>query len=395
MRRDLSLDLQRDVESISQISSIPSMLNVICRTTGMRFAAVARVTDKNWVTCLTQDEINFGLQPGDELELETTLCNEIRQHKNPVVIDNVIENQEYCDHHTPAKYGFQSYISYPIYRKNGSFFGTLCAIDPEPAKLENQQTHELFQLYTELISFHLESIEELKNTKQILVEEKKNAKLRETFIGILGHDLRNPLMSTRLCADILLQKEIDDDAKKYVSTIKSTSLRMQELIDNVLDFTKSELGEGISLDLKKDNVQLEKAISQVIEEIETTDSTHEIISSLNLTKQVNCDTNRIGQLLSNLLTNAVKHGFSASPIYVNAYTKDDQFVLEVINSSDPIPKSIYKDIFKPFTTVHSDNKKDGLGLGLYIASEIAKAHKGNIAVTSKKDKTNFKFSMPL
>ncbi|MFV8282855.1 ATP-binding protein [Christiangramia marina] len=395
MNKNLGVDIQHDIENINHISSIPSMLNVICQTTGMRFAAVARVTDTKWVTCVSQDDINFGLKPGDELELETTICNEIRRHTNPVVIDNVLEDQDYCDHHTPAKYGFKSYISFPIYRKNGSFFGTLCAIDPEPAKLDNDQTKNLFQLYTELISFHLESIEELNYTKNILKEEKKNAKLRETFMAVLGHDLRNPLMSTRLCADILLQKDINEDAKKYVSSIKSSSFRMQELIDNLLDFTKSELGQGISLDLEKSNDKLENALKQVIQEIETTDSTHEIIPVISFNKQISCDTNRVSQLLSNLLSNAVKHGFPSTPIYINANNSEDQFVLEVINFSNPIPENTINDIFKPFTTTNSETKKDGLGLGLYIASEIAKAHNGKLEVTSVKDKINFKFSMPL
>ncbi len=395
MNTSLSVDIQKDIDNISQIASIPSILNVICQTTGMRFAAIARVTEEKWVTCISQDEINFGLNPGDELELETTLCNEIRQHSNAVIIDNVPESQKYCDHHTPAKYGFKSYISYPIYRKNGHFFGTLCAIDPEPAKLENKQTKDLFQLYTELISFHLDSVEELNDTKELLKEEQKNAKLRETFIGILGHDLRNPLMSTRLCADILLQKDINEDAKKYVSSIKSSSFRMQELIDNLLDFTKSELGEGITLDLEQNNEKLEKAIEQVIQEVKNTDATHEIIPSINLTKKVNCDIDRVGQLLSNLLSNAVKHGFSSTPIYITAKNSEDLFILEVTNASDTIPEKTFKDIFKPFTTSHSDNKKDGLGLGLYIASEIAKAHNGKLEVTSAEDQTSFKFSMPI
>ncbi|WP_026933279.1 GAF domain-containing sensor histidine kinase [Christiangramia echinicola] len=395
MNNNLSIDLQKDINTISQISSIPSMLNVICRTTGMRFAAVARVTDKKWVTCISQDEIDFGLKPGDELELQTTICNEIRQHTNPVVIDNVSENREYCNHHTPEKYGFQSYISFPIFRKDGRFFGTLCAIDPEPAKLENQQTHELFQLYTELISFHLESIEELNTTNQILLEEKKNAKLRETFIAILGHDLRNPLTTTRLCADILLQMELDKNAKKYVSTIKSTSLRMQELIDNLLDFAKGELGEGISLVIKADNNKLRKELQQIIKEIKTTDLTHKIISTIDLKHPVKCDSNRIGQLFSNLISNAVKHGYDSTPIYVNSHTSEKQFILEVINSSDVIPVDIIKDIFKPFTTTSTENNENGLGLGLYIASEIAQAHSGTIDVISEKNKTSFKFRMPL
>ncbi|MCP9200872.1 ATP-binding protein [Gramella sp. GC03-9] len=395
MNTQLDPSLQKDVQNILQISSLPSMLNIICKTTGMRFAAVARVTDKKWVTCLSKDEINFGLKPGDELDLQTTLCNEIRQHSNPVIIDNVPESQQYCDHHTPAKYGFKSYISFPIFRKDGSFFGTLCAIDPDPAQLENEHTHDLFKLYTELISFHLESLEELKNIKINLSEEKKTAKLRETFIAILGHDLRNPLMNTRLSADILLHKDIDESLKKYVYSIKSSSLRMQELIDNLLDFTKAELGQGISLDLKNDNALLENVLEQVILEIETTDSSHQIISQIDLNHPVICDSNRIGQLLSNLLSNAVKHGHDSKPIYVNAKTLDANFILEVINSSEPIPEKTLKNIFKPFTTIQAKNVKDGLGLGLFIASEIARAHGGYLEATSIQDRTSFKFNMSL
>lgn len=201
-RKNLAVDLVNDIENISKIGAIPSILNVICRSTGMKFSAVARVTEDKWITCVSQDEINFGLKTGDELVLETTICNEIRQHNKPVIIENVAKSEQFCNHHTPAQYGFQSYISYPIFRKDGRFFGTLCAIDPEPAKLENKETKELFGLYAQLISFHLDAVEELEELNSNLKEERHIAELRETFIAILGHDLRNPLGTTRMCADI-------------------------------------------------------------------------------------------------------------------------------------------------------------------------------------------------
>ena len=71
-------------------------------------------------------------KPGDELKVETTICHEIRQSREPVIIDEVSKDAIYCGHHTPAQYGFQSYISMPIILPDGSFFGTLCAIDPKP-----------------------------------------------------------------------------------------------------------------------------------------------------------------------------------------------------------------------------------------------------------------------
>ena len=113
-----------DVEAVSSIDAVPSILEVICRTTGMGFAAVARVTSDRWIACAVRDEIQFGLKPGGELKVETTICHEIRQNHQAVVIDHVAEDELYAHHHTPAMYGIQSYISMPIMLKDGSFFGT-------------------------------------------------------------------------------------------------------------------------------------------------------------------------------------------------------------------------------------------------------------------------------
>src|SRR5512134_2102334 len=134
-------DVRADIGAIARIDAVPKILEVVSRTTGMRFAAVARVTDDRWVACQVRDEIAFGLTPGGELPLETTLCNEIRQNGQIVVIDDVAASNAYCRHPTPALYGFQSYISVPIRRANGDFFGTLCAIDPFAEETRHARDH--------------------------------------------------------------------------------------------------------------------------------------------------------------------------------------------------------------------------------------------------------------
>ena len=111
---------------------IRRVLEEVCRLTGMGFAAVARVTDQRWIVCQLLDRIEFGLEPGDELELKTTICDEIRQSGRAVVIDHVSDDREWRTHPIPMLYGFQSYASFPIELADGSFFGTLCAIDPAP-----------------------------------------------------------------------------------------------------------------------------------------------------------------------------------------------------------------------------------------------------------------------
>ena len=128
-------DLDADIAAVSRIEAVPTILDVVCRTTGMGFAAVARVTEDRWIACSVRDEIAFGLQPGGELKVETTICHEVRDSREAVIINNVAEDPFYASHPTPALYGFQSYISMPIIMPDGRFFGTLCAIDPRPARL--------------------------------------------------------------------------------------------------------------------------------------------------------------------------------------------------------------------------------------------------------------------
>jgi GAF domain-containing protein len=89
-------------------------------------------------------------------------------------------------------YRFQSYISMPIFLKDGMFFGTLCAIDPRPARLKNPETIGMFKLFAELIAFHLDAADRLATSEASLSGERQTAELREQFIAVLGHDLRNP-----------------------------------------------------------------------------------------------------------------------------------------------------------------------------------------------------------
>src|ERR1700733_6194580 len=181
------------VAKVARIAAVPTILEVVSHTTGMRFAAVAHVTRERWIACSVLDRINFGLAPGGELKLETTICNEIRQSREPVVIDHVAEDVSFCDHPTPAMYGFQSYISMPIILGDGSFFGTLCAIDPSPARVNNPSTIGMFRLFAELIAHHLDADSQLNTTQVALSEERSAAGLREQFMAVLGHDLRTPL----------------------------------------------------------------------------------------------------------------------------------------------------------------------------------------------------------
>ena len=124
-------EVARSAVAIGDDDRMRALLEETCRLTGMGFAAVAYVSEERWIACQIDDRINFGLQPGDELEVRKTICDEIRDRGQAVLIDDVHNNPDWWNHPEPVLYGFRSYVSLPIFI-DGQFFGTLCAIDPEP-----------------------------------------------------------------------------------------------------------------------------------------------------------------------------------------------------------------------------------------------------------------------
>ena len=389
----MATDFSADIAAVQGIAAVPRILEVVCRSTGMGFAAVARVTEQRWVCCAVRDEIEFGLVPGGELEVETTICHEIRQSHEAVVIDNVTEDAAYCGHHTPAKYGFHSYISMPIILADGTFFGTLCAIDPRPARLNTPQTVGMFKLFAELIATHLEAVDRLAASEARLLSERETSELREQFIAVLGHDLRNPLASIAAGTKMLAREGSKAATGEILGLMQKSVARMSALIDNVLDFARGRLGSGITL--KRAPQSLQPVLNQVIAEFRTSSPERKIATNFDLPQAVNCDGGRIAQLFSNLLGNSVTHGTAARPIQVQARTHDGAFELSVANSGQPIPAEAMDRLFQPFYRVSAQEAHQGLGLGLYIASEIARAHGGSIDVTSSPQETRFTFRMPL
>jgi signal transduction histidine kinase len=387
-------NFEADIAVIQRIDAVPRILEVICRTTGMGFAAVARVTDTRWICCAVRDEIQFGLEAGGELKLETTICHEIRQNHEAVVIDNVATSPVYEEHHTPAMYGFQSYISMPIMLSDGSFFGTLCAIDPRPARIDTPETVGMFKLFAELIAFQIEAVERVAASEASLLGERQGSELREQFIAVLGHDLRNPLASIDAGATMLLKTPLNDKAQAIVGLLKASVGRMSGLIDNVLDLARGRLGGGLSIDRNAD-APLEPVLAQVVAELQSSSPERIITSDFSLDRPVSCDRPRIAQLLSNLLGNALTYGAPDQPIRVRAATSAGLFTLSVANAGEPIPLAAMERLFQPFSRGDERANRQGLGLGLYIASEVARAHGGELTVASSAQETRFTFTMPL
>ncbi|HVF30044.1 MAG TPA: PAS domain S-box protein, partial [Pyrinomonadaceae bacterium] len=145
-----------DIAAIRRINTVPAILRAVADLTKMRFVVVARVTDNRWTACAVLDEMDFGLPVGGELEVATTLCSEVRDRHAPIVISHASEDDVFCNHPTPKKYGIESYIAVPITLPSGEFFGTLCAVDSRPADLSAKVIVESLKLFAELVAKELE-----------------------------------------------------------------------------------------------------------------------------------------------------------------------------------------------------------------------------------------------
>ena len=384
-------DLSDDLEAVRRVPAVARILDVVCRTTGMGFAAVARVTEGHWVACSVLDQIGFGLQPGGELKVETTICHEIRQSGEAVVINDTATDKLYCDHSTPALYGFQSYISMPIIMADGSFFGTLCAIDPQPRLLDRPEIVGSFKLFADLIALHLDVHRKLVSSETTLLREREVAVLREQFIAVLGHDLRNPLASIAAGARAVVRHP--DRAAEIASHMERSGARMAGLIDNVTDFARGRLGGGFIL-AKDTAAPIVPVLQQVVDELRSIHPDHAIETEFAIEEDVACDRTRMEQLLSNLLGNALTHGSADEPVRVHGFTRDGVFELSVANHGQPIAPAALGSIFQPFVRGTVRANQEGLGLGLYISSEIARAHGGTLDVVSTADETRFTLRMP-
>ena len=366
---------------------------MVCTTTGMRFATVARVTEDRWVACAVRDEIDFGLKPGGELPLKTTICNEIRNCGRAIVIDHVSEDPHFRTHQTPKMYGFQSYISVPIVRTNGEFFGTLCALDPLPAKVSEAKVIATFELFSQLISLQLDVEERMEANEAALLDEKQTAELREQFIAVLGHDMRTPLSSIIAGVQVLQRIPLTTQAAKVVERMQRSGDRMARLIENVLDFARGRLGGGIPV-VRQPEPQLAHVLVHVIAELTAIHPDRKVDAKIDIVKPVSCDAGRIAQLLANLLSNALVHGAVDQPVSVDARHEDNLFILKVTNAGEPIPKETLQRLFHPFSRGASQKHQEGLGLGLYIAYQIAAAHNGTLSVDSTAASTIFTLSIP-
>jgi sigma-B regulation protein RsbU (phosphoserine phosphatase) len=219
---------------------------------------------------------------------------------------------------------------------------------------------------------------------------------RERLIGIIGHDLRTPLNTILMAARLLLLREgLGEPETELARKITSSASRATRLIDQLLDLTRSRLGGGIPVDPRP--FDMNGVFRQLIGETELTHPERSLRVDVRGDLTGVWDRDRMYQLLANLVGNAVQHGAPRSSIDLRIDGGESELVIEVANRGTPIPPAILPFIFDAFRQGGTDHssRAQGLGLGLFIAQQIARSHGGSIAVTSSEsDGTRFRVRVP-
>jgi signal transduction histidine kinase len=219
---------------------------------------------------------------------------------------------------------------------------------------------------------------------------------REQLIGIVGHDLRNPLHAIMLTAHLLLKIEgVGEREAELARKITRSASRAARLIDQLLDLTRSRLGGGIPIDPER--FDLNDVCRQVLGETEITHPDRPLHVDVRGDSTGVWDRDRMYQLLGNLVGNAVQHGEPRTSIDLRVDGRETEVIIEIANRGEPIPAETLPFVFDAFRqgrTAHP-SRTHGLGLGLFIAQEIARAHRGSIAATSSQaDGTTFRVRLP-
>ncbi len=285
-------------------------------------------------------------------------------------------------------------------RKDGSRFWanvTITALrDPEAGALVGfaKVTRDL----TERVQ-NERTLRQLAAEKAALAEKARTQEFQERFIAILGHDLRNPLSAIDMGVALLRQRAMslqDETTARVADRMKASTRRMKRMIEQILDLTRSRLAGGLAI--KPEAMNLCPTVATIVDELRAAHPSREIDLRCPPMAAGSWDRDRLEQVFSNLVGNAIHYGDPERPITIAVQENGPEVVVTVHNEGSPIPEGVRAELFSPFRRGERDSKTTetaGLGLGLYISREIVVAHGGDIDVRSTATEgTTFRVRLP-
>jgi signal transduction histidine kinase len=231
--------------------------------------------------------------------------------------------------------------------------------------------------------------------RRMEAEIESRRKAVDYILGIVGHDLRNPLGAVHM-STALLQKRgaLTGWQARTVERMRSSSGRMGRIIADLLSYTRTRLGTGIPISRRP--ARLDEIVRRVVDELSASNADREISIRVDGDVSGEWDPDRLEQVASNLVSNAVDHGDPAAPVEVELSGEPERVILRVRNQGPPVPPEVLGHLFEPFSRGPDEKsrKASGLGLGLYISREIVRGHGGEIAASSEPNETSVTVRLP-
>lgn len=396
------------------LPSFHSCLELACAVSGMRVALIGEVDHVHWHAIHALDRAGMGISAGLRLDLINTFCRDVTATQQALWFSDSLHDPAHAGSPIPAAHGFRSYISVPLVLTDGRVFGTLCVLDPEPRPITDEvlrAMHALAAVVSEQISVVERRRDEVAadrltsdtlafSERRLQASETRNIALRqegrerEEFIAVLAHDLRNPLQAVRVSSELMGVLATTPAQQSLLRHLDDSVDRMAELIDVTLDFARGRLGSGLALRIQPCS-DLGSVLAKAAQQALAPYPDSRLDVDLAFADAVECDTDRLCQMIGNLVINAAIHGHPGSPITLRGRRDHDHLVLEVHNQG-VIADGSTATLFQPFHRSTDQRLDSGLGLGLYIASQIALSHGGSLtAASAMATGTTFTARLPL
>lgn len=375
------------IELMASLDSVAALLRVVCDVSGLGVATVAEVTEQRWIACAVEDRIAFGLRPGAELDLESTLCNHVRSSHDAVIISDVTRNPTYCDHPAPSLYGWKSYLSVPVFRPNGTFFGTLCAFDPQPRPLlEQRSVIDTLDGFARLLGELLAREEQRREESPGARVDRDLTPLHDQLLVLLEEDLQRPLQA-------LAAQDLRADASQ-MRHWHTEAQRLAERSGVAADFVRARLGHG--LPLKPALVDgFNEQLLGLFATLQTRFPGQTLSSKLPaLPAALRLDLPRVLQALDAVLEQVASRNPSGGNLLLRGAIKDRCYSLIVESSTAVVEPGTLSQLFQPALTRADLAQPARLDLGLYLAQEIARGHGGSLIARLEAGHLRFLLTLP-
>jgi PAS domain S-box-containing protein len=313
-------------------------------------------------------------------------------HADPHVIDDILQrltrNETLRDYEARLRCKDGSIkhvqIGSNVFWRDGEFVHTRCftrdITEKKKAEEAKRQSEELLA-------------EALLREQGARKEAERTIRFNEMFAGILGHDLRNPLGAISTGAHYLLRMNAGERVAKTAARILSSTDRMTRMVDQLLDFTRIRVGDGIAL--RRERISLSELCHHVREELEAGHPDRSVTVHCEGEAIGEWDSDRLLQVFSNLVGNALHHGAGDRPVTIRIDATGASDVTAEVHNDGVVPPEMVPILFEPFRGTNKQQKSKGLGLGLFITQQIVLSHGGTIDVTSTEaEGTTFRIRLP-